>query len=94
MTKEELFESFDTVASVKTSIALACIRDAKRVKDARWQATNGEGELQGLYRGYTDVGHMIGICDKLDDEFFKRMMFYREMITDELASYLVKRKKK
>lgn len=94
MTKEELFEKFDTTASVKTSIVIACIRDAKKVKDAWWQADNGVGELEGLYRGYTDVGHMIGVCDSLDDEFFKRMFFYHEMIADELARYLVSRKKK
>lgn len=94
MTKEELFKEFDNVASTKTSVILNCIRDAKKVSDARWQESNGAGELQGLYRGYTDVGSKLGICEELDEEFFKRMFFYRMMLTDELAKFLVNRKKK
>lgn len=94
MTKEELFKKFDNVASVKASVTINCIRKAKTVREARWQAYEGEGELQGLYRGYTDVGEMFGVCDGLDEMFLSRMFSYRTMIVEELAMFITRKKRK
>ena len=94
MTKKELFENFDMTAREKTETAIECIRKAKTIKDAKWYTYETVGELQGLYRGYTEAGELTGICKCLDEEFFKGMWVYRNKIYEELAIFMVKKKKK
>lgn len=94
MTREKFFEMFDTVAATKASVIVNCIRNARTIKDAEWHAHQGAGELQGLYRGYTDAGEVFNVCDRLDEEFFKRMWYYITTIDEELARFMVNHKRK
>lgn len=94
MTKDELLEKFDMVASCKTSNAVKCIRDEKSIKSANWHATYTSGELVGLYRGYTDVGEILGVCERSDKMFFTRMLYYRNIINEELAIFITKHSRK